>query len=219
MITDSPHVNTLIADDHPAIARLLGDFLATQPRVVVAGVVHTGPAVLEFCATHPVDFLVLDLGLPGMSGLEVLAVLQTEFPRVRTLVFSALFTEKVIQSALELGARGFVEKTAAFEEISEAFTRVIGGQTYMGPAVRAAIIHMMRSRNDQPPLTAEEVKLLRWLSEGAVNKDISTRLGVSLSGTYKMIDRVKAKIGAKTPADLIFSGIQHGVISVPEVQV
>ncbi len=120
MVIDSPDVQTLIADDHPALARLLGDFISSQPRIALAGIVHTGPAVLEFCATHPVNFLILDLGMPGMSGLEVLSVLKIEFPRVRTLVFSALFTEKVIQSALEQGARGFVEKTAPFEEVSDA---------------------------------------------------------------------------------------------------
>ena len=78
---------------------------------------------------------------------------------------------------------------------------------------------MMRSRHGQPPLTAEEIKVLRWLNEGVMNKEISKQLGMSLSGTYKMIDRIKAKTGAKTPADLIFSGIQHGIISGPEVQV
>ena len=219
MVIDSPDVQTLIADDHPALARLLGDFISSQPRIALAGIVHTGPAVLEFCATHPVNFLILDLGMPGMSGLEVLSVLKIEFPRVRTLVFSALTSENVIRSALEQGARGFVEKTAPFEEVSDAVTRVIAGETFMGSAVRSAIIRMMRSRHGQPPLTAEEIKVLRWLNEGVMNKEISKRLSMSLSGTYKMLDRIKAKTGAKTPADLIFSGIQHGIISGPEVQV
>ena len=207
----APRLQTLIADDHPAMTSFLSDFLAIQPGVIVAGVVHTGPEVLQFCAKQPIDFLILDLGLPGLSGLEVLAALQADFPSIRTLVFSALSSERVIRSALDMGARGFVEKTATVEELAEALTLVPTGQTYMGPEIRAAMITMMHNRHRQIAMTAEELKVLRWLNQGVHNKAIADQLGMSSSGTYKMIDRVKAKLGVKTPADLIFAGIQYGV--------
>ena len=215
MLSKSLPAKTLIADDHPTIARLLGDFLSTQPDVVLAGIVHTGPAVLEFCANNPVDFLILDLGLPGMSGLEVLETLKKEFPNIRTLVFSALSTEKVIRSALELGARGFLEKSAAFEEVADGVARVIAGETFMGPAVRTTIIRMM-SKRDDPSLTNEEIKFLRRINQGMPSKEIAKEFNISLSGAYKIIDRIKAKLGARTPADLIFAGMQYGITIAPE---
>ena len=205
----SRSLQVLIADDHPAIARLVQDFLSIQPKVKVAGVVHNGPAVLEFCANHPVDVLILDLGLPGMSGLEVLTALKADFPKIRTLVFSALCTEQVIRSALDLGALGFLEKSAALEELSEALTEVLDGQAYMGPAIRTAMVKMMHTRH--VTLSAEELKVLRWLTQGVQNKEIADQLGMSISGTYKVIERVKTKLGVKSPADLIFAGIQYGV--------
>ena len=205
----SRSLQVLIADDHPAIARLVQDFLSIRPKVKVAGVVHNGPAVLEFCANHPVDVLILDLGLPGMSGLEVLTALKADFPKIRTLVFSALCTEQVIRSALDLGALGFLEKSAALEELSEALTKVLDGQAYMGPAIRTAMVKMMHTRH--VTLSAEELKVLRWLTQGVQNKEIADQLGMSISGTYKVIERVKTKLGVKSPADLIFAGIQYGV--------
>ena len=216
MLSKSLPAKTLIADDHPTIARLLGDFLSTQPDVVLAGIVHTGPAVLEFCANNPVDFLILDLGLPGMSGLEVLETLKKEFPNIRTLVFSALSTEKVIRLALELGARGFLEKSAAFEEVADGVARVIAGETFMGPAVRTTIIRMMSKRDDHPSLTNEEIKFLRRINQGMPSKEIAKEFNISLSGAYKIIDRIKAKLGARTPADLIFAGMQYGITIAPE---
>ncbi len=205
----SRSLHVLIADDHPAIARLVQDFLSIRPKVKVAGVVHNGPAVLEFCTKHPVDVLILDLGLPGMSGLEVLTALKADFPKIRTLVFSALSTEQVIRSALDMGALGFLEKSASLEELSEALTKVLGGQSYLGPAIQTAMVKMMHKPH--VTLSAEELKVLRWLTQGVQNKEMADQLDMSISGTYKVIDRVKSKLGVKTPADLIFAGIQYGV--------
>lgn len=210
-------LRTLIADDHPAITRLLEDFLANRPKFVVVGVVHTGLAVQEFCAKRPVDCLILDLGLPDMSGLEVLAALKAGFPGIRTLVFSSHITEQVIRSALDLGALGFLEKSATLEELSEALTKMIDGHAYMGPTIRAALVKMMRNRYTHVALTADELKVLRWLTQGVQNKEMADRLGMSISGTYKVIERVKTKLGVKTPADLVFAGIQYGISPAQEI--
>ena len=139
------------------------------------------------------------------------------FPGIRTLVFSSHITEQVIRSALDLGALGFLEKSATLEELSEALTKMIDGHAYMGPTIRAALVKMMRNRYTHVALTADELKVLRWLTQGVQNKEMADRLGMSISGTYKVIERVKTKLGVKTPADLVFAGIQYGISPAQEI--
>lgn len=214
----TPHApcRLLVADDHPVLARLLSDFFRGLPGVTLVGTAHDGRSAVDACMAQQVDVLVLDLGLPNMGGLEVLAALKAANARVRTLVFSALVNERTVASAFENGALGFLEKSAPFDELEDAIARVSRGEPYLGAAVRPIIATLARQRfGGAQQLTQTELHILRQMNAGHSLKVIARELNMSVSGVYKAVGRTKEKLGASTTADLFFAGLRLGVTVDP----
>jgi DNA-binding NarL/FixJ family response regulator len=208
-----------VADDHPVLARLLADYVrgSAGPAFTFAGLAHDGETALRACAQGAVDLLVLDIGLPGLTGLEVLQKLRSAAPRVRTLIFSAQCTEQTVQTAFGLGAAGFVEKTATFEELVVGLRALADGRTAFGPAAMVAMRSIVRRGASPTPLAADEMAVLRLLHAGQCAKEIAPVVGLSVSGTYKLITRVRRKICENPMLDLgvVLRAAPEGVITLP----
>lgn len=210
-MSNTPTCRLLVADDHPVLAKLLAEFFQTIPGVECVGTAHDGATALDICMSGAVDVLVLDLGLPRVSGLEVLSALKDAKLPLRTLVFSALVNESTVIGAFEKGALGFLEKSAPFEDLQDAVGHVFKGDPYLGAAVRPLIAKMVRQQSSERRLNDQELLVLRHLNAGHNPKHIARETGLSLSGVYKAIHRIKTKLGARSSADLLFAGIRLGV--------
>jgi DNA-binding NarL/FixJ family response regulator len=158
------------------------------------------------------DLLILDLNLPGLGGLELLRRILAAHPNLKVLVFS-LHTEAVYAArAMEAGARGYISKNAAPEELLEAIENVLAG----GTAIERDIAQELGSRGAEEesylrPLTQRDIEILRLLADGKSLAQIADALGVAYKTVANTLSRIKDKLGVSHTADLIRITIGQGL--------
>jgi DNA-binding NarL/FixJ family response regulator len=212
-IISSGTCSVLIVEDHATIAQLLGEFIALQPGFRVSQIVYDREAALQACAMEKPDLAILDIGLPDRTtGLQFLGDLRKLYPELKILVFSALSTIQVVKQALQLGANGFLEKSAQLPELLIAVQRVSAGQTYLGSAPSAMVREAVLLSSGAGAIPEDDMLVLQMLSGGHVVKEIATRLQLSNSMIYKITERLRIRFGAKTNEDLISQAIEQGVL-------
>jgi len=205
----------LVIDDHPAIATLLGDFISEMDGFRAVAVTYSGEKGLEALRVHGADLVILDLGLPGMNGLEVLAKIQADFPDVKVLIFSGLLNLETLRQAMRLGIAGYLEKTAPFDQLGMALQRVKDGQMVFGPEASVLLREVVRGGNSSAPIRSRETSILRLLAAGKQIKEIATEIGISLPGTYKAINVMRERMGARSIRDLIVVGARMEIAAAP----
>lgn len=208
-------VTVYLADDHVAIREMMARSLEIGLGFRVVGQSNDGRRVLDECRQLKPQLLVLDLGLPGLHGLEVARALTATHPDVQILVFSSQDDPATVRQALQAGARGMVEKTAPLETLLRAAQAVAAGKAYFGDVVTQALQQSFAQPvTTQSPdlLTTREREVLQLVAEGLTNKEIAARLGISVKTTENHRHHIMAKIGARNATDLTREAYRLGLI-------
>jgi DNA-binding NarL/FixJ family response regulator len=202
----------LIVDDHPIVRAGLRRLLAVEPGVEIAEAASGQEAVGGFRETRP-DLVLLDLNLPGISGLEVLNRLLIEDAKARILVISMYDNPAYVARVLAAGARGYISKNAPPEQIVEAVRRVAAGRSYVEPemAQELALGNVRPAAQALNQLSSREVEILRLLAEGGSLTEIAEAIGVSYKTVANQCSLLKAKLATPRMADLIRLAIAHGL--------
>jgi two-component system invasion response regulator UvrY len=201
----------LLVDDHAIVRSGIRKLLANLPDIALTEVA-TGEAALLALRGDAFDLVILDLNLPGLGGLELLRRMLAAYPGIKILVFS-LHTEAVYAArAMEAGARAYISKNAAPEELLEAIEAVLAG----GTAVERDIAQEMGTRGAEEeaylrPLTQRDMEILRLLAEGKSLAQIADALGVAYKTVANTLSRIKDKLGVSHTADLIRITIGQGL--------
>jgi two-component system invasion response regulator UvrY len=202
----------LLVDDHAIVRSGIRKLLAGLPAISLKEVA-TGEAALLELRGNAFDLLILDLNLPGLGGLELLRRILAAYPSLKVLVFS-LHTEAVYAArAMEAGARGYISKNAAPEELLEAIETVLAG----GTAIERDIAQELGTRGAEEdsylrPLTQRDMEILRLLADGKSLAQIADALGVAYKTVANTLSRIKDKLGVSHVADLIRITIGQGLI-------
>jgi two-component system, NarL family, invasion response regulator UvrY len=205
-------VKILIVDDHPIVRSGLRRLLAAEAEEFQeASAGHLALSV--FRAARP-DLIILDLNLPGISGLEVIERLKIVDPTSRILVLSMHDDPMHVRRALQAGAAGYVTKNARPDEIIEAVRRVAHGGTYVEHSVAEQLVFLSIKLEAHPlaGLSTRELEVLRLLARGCSLSTIASIIGVSQKTAANSSSRVKAKLGARTTADLISMALRSGLV-------
>ncbi|MFZ9682504.1 MAG: response regulator [Cephaloticoccus sp.] len=192
----------VIVEDHPTIAVLLGQYINACEGFTLTGWFGNGDEALAHLRVEPADLVIVDLGLPGRGGLEVIADIRAEWPDTKVLVFSALSNPLVVSETMRLGVHGFVEKTAPFEQLGDALRNVMRGQIVLGPEAGMTLREIVRHSSRRSQLDTRDLTMLRMLREGRQVKEIAVEVGISVPGAYKAIGRLRDLLGAKSITDL-----------------
>jgi two-component system, NarL family, invasion response regulator UvrY len=202
----------LIVDDHPIVRAGLRRLLSGEPGVDIEEAANGQEAVVAFRDARP-DLVILDLNLPGISGLEVLNRLRIEDPKARVLVISMYDNPIYVARLLEAGARGYVSKNAPPELILEAVRRVAGGRSYIEPemAQELALGNIRPASNALSRLSPRDLEVLRLLADGRSLNEIAEAIGVSYKTVANQCSQLKAKLAAPRMADLIRLAISSGL--------
>jgi DNA-binding NarL/FixJ family response regulator len=201
----------LLIDDHAIVRSGIRKLLAGLPAIDLKEVA-TGEAALLELRGGQFDLVILDLNLPGLGGLELLRRILAAHPGIKVLVFS-LHTEAVYAArAMEAGARGYISKNAAPEELLEAIESVLAG----GTAIERDIAQELGTRGAEEeaylrPLTQRDMEILRLLADGKSLAQIADALGVAYKTVANTLSRIKDKLGVSHTADLIRITIGHGL--------
>ena len=205
-------IRVLLVDDHQLVRDGLHSRLGETEGIVVVGEAGSGHEALALAAALQPDLVLLDIGLPDISGLDVAARLAEVAPGARALMLSMYDNREYVVSALRAGARGYVLKDAASKEIIAAIRAVAAGGSYYSGPLAAALADGGSGR--EAPLTEREREVLILVAQGNSNKRIAQLLDVSVRTVETHRLNLRRKLGIETPAGLIKYALQRGWIKV-----
>ncbi|HEY8520805.1 MAG TPA: response regulator transcription factor [Gammaproteobacteria bacterium] len=209
-----PRVRVLLVDDHAVVRAGYRLLLRQAPEIEVVAEAGTGEQACSAFVAHRPDVVVMDLSLPGISGLEALRRILARDPAARVLVFSMHEDALFVERALAAGARGYIAKSSAPTVLVDAVKRVAGGEMHVDPGL-APRLQAHRARGADTPfgaLSRREFEIFCLLAEGLSSTDIARRLALSPKTVANYASQIKDKLGAGTTAELARLAIRHGLV-------
>ncbi len=202
-----------IADDHPAVLLGLQSMLSAQEQLEVVATFTSGDALLRSSASLHPGVLLLDLRMPGQTGLDCIPTLREKAPQTKILILSSFEMEEEIWRALASGASGFVSKSAVPDELCHAIDRVHAGKRYLPPMLEQRMQH----RNKRDQLSAREIEVLRAVATGDTNRQIAKTLAISEFTVRNHINNVLAKLSARDRTEAAVKALKKGWLSIGDV--
>ena len=208
-------IQVLLVDDHAVVRTGFRLLLQSQPDITVAAEAQSGEAACQMYAELTPDVVVMDLGMPGMGGLEALRRIRARNPAARVLALSAHDDPMHARRALREGALGFLSKRSAPEALIEAIATVAAGRRYIDPSLAqklalAEIEGAARSPIEQ--LSEREFEVFIRLAGGATVQKIADDLKLSASTIGTHLYNIKQKLGVVNQSELTLLAIRHGLI-------
>jgi two-component system invasion response regulator UvrY len=208
-------MRVLIADDHAVFRRGLRETLAEFFFKVTFGEAKTAQETVELVRRHDWDVVILDISMPGKSGLDVLDDLRRLRPRLPILLLSMHPEEQFARRALKAGAAGYLTKESVPEELKEAVRKVVAGGRYVSATLAEKLAVDLREGADTPLhelLSDREFQVLRMIASGRSVKDIAEELSLSVKTVSTYRSRILEKSGMKTNAELIRYALQSQLV-------
>ena len=205
----------LIADDHEILRRGLRQILADEFKSLKVGEATDAKTVLEAARQQPWDIILLDINMPGRSGLEVLEDLKRLYPKLPVLMLSGFPEEDYALRSFKLGASGYLTKQSAADELIVAVRKALAGGKYVTAALAEKLASSLAGDAPAAPhetLSNRELQVLRLIAAGKSIKEIGAELSLSEKtvGTYRA--RLAEKMGLGTNVDLTRYALQHHLV-------
>jgi two-component system, NarL family, invasion response regulator UvrY len=207
-------IRVLIADDHPIVRRGLRQILADEPDLDAPGEAQNGHEVLKQLQ-QPWDVLVLDINMPGRSGLEILHEVKDRRPDLPVLIMSIHSEEQFGVRALKAGAAGYLNKESAPEELVKAIRKVHGGGKYVSPTLGeqlAVALQFGEHRMPHDALSNRENEILCLIASGKTVSEIAEHLILSVKTVSTYRSRILEKMKLHTNAELMHYAIQNRLV-------
>jgi len=206
---DAP-ITVLLVDDHELVRVGLRTFLELQPDMTVVGEAASGEQALALVAGVRPDIVLLDLVLPGMSGVETVRRLRLAHPEVKVVVLTSFAGQDSVLPAVRAGVAGYLLKDVGPAELAEALRSVHAGGSPLHPRVAATVLRQVTS--DVDPLTPREREVLRLIARGLSNRLIARELVLSEKTVKTHVSAVLAKLGVADRTQAALLAVRDGVI-------
>ena len=212
-------IRVMLADDHQMLRDGLRALLESQPDMSVVAEAGTGDEAIQLATVAQPDVIVMDLGMPGTSGLEAIRAIRLQGSAARVVVLSMHGGNEIVMQALRSGANGYVMKSSAHTHLLQAIRAVHGGERYLGPAAAAAVIDNLL--DDRPEsqrlslLSEREAEVLRWTARGYTSREAGERLALSPKTVDTYRERAMEKLNLKTRADMVRFALRAGLLDSP----
>lgn len=203
-------IQVLLVDDHAVVRAGYGRLLRLAADIEVAGEADSGERAYAACRDTAFDIVVMDLSLPGMSGIEATKRICSRYPQMRVLVFSVHEENIFVRRALAAGALGYISKRAVAEVLVDAVRAVARGERYIGDRISDGPDPV--ASHPLARLSAREFEILRLLASGYSVSAIAEKLHISPKTVANQSTRVRAKLSASGTADLTRIAISTGVV-------
>jgi two-component system response regulator NreC len=208
-------ISVLVADDHGVVREGVRRVLEGEDDIRICGEAADGKEVLAQIERHHPDVVVLDISMPGLTGLEALDRVRKKHPETKIVLLSFRGDAPLVQSAVSLGADGYLLKSARGEEILCAIREVVRGGCYFSPPVAREIADQAREGESSEPfaqLSAREREVLRRIAEGLSAKEIATDLSISTKTVEAHRTSLMRKLGVRKATELVRFAVRHGLI-------
>ena len=198
-------MNILIADDHAVVRRGLKEILAEALPGADFSEAGNGDEVLSHLGKNPISLLVLDISMPGRSGMDVLRDVKHLYPRLPVIILSMQPEDQYAMRCLRAGAAAYINKDSAPEELALATKKILGGGRYVSPGLAERLIEQLDQPGNKPPhelLSDREYEVMRMIASGVPLTEIGDRLHVSVKTISTYRARIMEKMQMKSNAEL-----------------
>ena len=205
---DQAKVRVLVADDHPVVRHGVIANVEPQPDLSVVAEAGDGVEALALIKETLPDVVLLDLRMPRLDGLDVLAEVKASKLSCKVIIMTTFDSEEDVQRAMKAGARGYLLKDSTQEEILDAIRRVSLGETYLPARIVQKVAEGMR----KPELSPREIEVLQWVAAGKSNKEIGAQLFIA-EGTVKThVKNVLEKLAVVGRTAAIREAVHRGLV-------
>lgn len=200
----------LIVDDHPMVTEGIQAILESYDDITVVGTLGNGQEAVDRANELAPDVILLDLNMPGLSGLNATEMILEERPQTRILILSMHDSPEYISTALSHGARGYILKDVPTDEIKTAIETVMAGGEYLCTGAKGSL--KPKISDGREALTSREQTILLELAQGQSNKDVAKTLNISVRTVETHRKNIKRKLGISSTAGLTRYAMEHGVL-------
>jgi DNA-binding NarL/FixJ family response regulator len=210
-------VRILIADDHSVVRAGLRALLERQGHFRVIAEAGTGEEAIETARNHQPDVAVLDIRMPGISGIEACRRIVEYVPGCRVIMLTSYAEDELLMAAIQAGASGYVLKRIGDNELVQAVERVSRGEGMLDPAMTASVFAEVRKSTQAQnaaafsDLTPQEMAVLARVAEGLTNRQIAVKLYLGEGTVRNYVSSVLSKIGASNRAEAAAYAVKHNI--------
>ena len=212
-------IQVLLADDHALMRRGIRDLLEADSDIHVVAEAGDGREAAHLTQKFNPDVLIIDLTMPELNGLDAIRQIRKDSPQVELLVFSMHDSEDLIREVLSAGARGYVLKSDAALYLVEGVKSLARHKPFFTPRISEAILNTLvtsaagkSEKTSNGPLSAREREILQLLAENKSNKEIASRLGISVRTVETHRRSVMQKLDASSIVELVHYAIRNGIV-------
>ena len=212
-------IRIVVADDHPIVREGLKQLLSATSDLAVVGEAQNGREALERVRALDFDVLLLDMSMPGRSGIELIKQVRAEKPKLRVLVLSMHEEEQYAVRAIKAGACGYLTKESATAQLVSAIRKVAGGGAFITDSVAQQLALGVMPQTEGPPhgaLSDREFQVFRKLVSGRAVTEIAAELNLSVKTVSTHKARIMQKMNMSNPAELIRYAIHHRLVDDPD---
>jgi DNA-binding NarL/FixJ family response regulator len=210
-------IRVVIVDDHGLHRDGTRRILDAYEDIEVVAEAGSGEEALAVVNRDGPDVVLMDIGLPGMNGIDTARRIRTSHPDVCVLMVTAYDDEEYVRGALEAGATGYLPKTAPGRDLVDAIRSVVGGSTVIPSELAARLLRPTRVSAVRQDLTGRELEVLRLVAEGLHNKEIARRLAISSRTVDRHCDNIYEKLGVASRTEAVVQALSRNLLRVADV--
>jgi DNA-binding NarL/FixJ family response regulator len=208
IMSDSKKILVVIVDDHPVVRFGLATIISLQPDMVVTAEAGSGEEACTLCAERPADVVLMDLRLPGLSGVDAIRTIRKTQPNLRFIVLTTYDGDEDIHRALEAGAQAYLLKAMSHAEVTAAIRKVHGGSR----VIPEPISKTLAERPPHSQLSPRELEVLTLIADGLSNKEIGQRLGITEATVKWHVNIILGRLGVADRTEAIVAALQRGIM-------
>lgn len=210
-------IHVLIVDDHPVVRRGLSSVLANMNDIKVVAEAENSAQALEKTRELRPDVVILDIRMPGSSGLQIIQALKQAHAEVKIVMLTSYDTDEHLFGALSSGAHGFLLKSIAHEELAEAIRRVYRGERQLSPRLVGRVLGEFESyakevNRHKAGLTETQIEILRLIADGSTNREIAAKLHWSEITVKRKISEILTQLNVTTRTQAVSEAMKKGLI-------
>jgi DNA-binding NarL/FixJ family response regulator len=209
-MTGHDRIRVFCVDDHPLLREGIGTVINNQTDMLLVAEASNAQEAIELFRKHKPDVTLMDLRLPGMSGIDSMIAIRTEFPEARIIILTTFEGDVEIQRALEAGARAYMLKSMPPKDMVDTIRQVYAGKKRIPQEIAT---HLAEHYSDEH-LTGREVEVLSQIAGGNRNRDIADKLFITEETVKVHIKHIMEKLGASDRTEAVAIGVRRGIIQL-----
>jgi len=210
-MSDQTTIRVILVDDHPVVRFGLAAIIGLQPDMAVVAEAGSGEEACSICVRHSADVVLMDLRLPGLSGVEAIRAIRKSLPKLRFIVLTTYDGDEDIHRALEAGAQAYILKGMSHNELVNAIRTVHSGLKY----IPASVSKSLAERPPHSELSAREMEVLELIVKGRSNREIGEALGISEATVKWHVNIILSRLNVSDRTQATVAALQRGIVHLP----